>query len=188
MSVEFRPQLTHAGINCFDIDTMRKFYMDVIGLMESDQGLTTRLKQNVVFLSGDATKHHQIVLSTGRSPESKVSTVNQISFKVPSLDALREMFRRVNAAKCNRIFPVNHGNAWSVYFEDPEGNTIECYLDTPFYVAQPHTGVLDLATTDDEILEATREACKGDPYFMPVSEWQAKMAKGLANPAGLRLD
>ena len=101
----------------------------------------------------------------------------QISFKVPSLDALREMFRRVNEAKCNRIFPVNHGNAWSVYFEDPEGNTIECYLDTPFYVAQPHTGYLDLSKTDAEIVRDTEAACKDDPYFMPVGEWEAKMAE-----------
>src|SRR5262249_13532133 len=109
-------------------------------------------------------------------------------FKVPSLDALREMHRRVVAANCNRIFPVNHGNAWSVYFEDPEGNTIECYLDTPFYVAQPHTGYLDLTKSDAEIVQATQEACKDDPFCMPVAEWEAKMAKGLASADGLRLD
>lgn len=188
MDAKFRPQLTHAGINCYDIDKMRRFYGEVIGLMETDQGLTTRLKQNVAFFSGDATKHHQIVLSTGRAPESKVSTVNQISFMVPSLDALREMYRRVNEAKCNRIFPVNHGNAWSVYFEDPEGNTIECYLDTPFYVAQPHTGILDLSLSDEEIIRVTEDACKDDPYFMKVADWQAKMAKGLAGEGALAFD
>ena len=42
--------------------------------------------------------------------------------------------------------------------------------------------------TDEEIVRATEEACKGDPYFMPVSEWQSKMAKGLASAEGLRLD
>jgi hypothetical protein len=37
-----------------------------------------------------------------------------------------------------RVLPLNHGNALSVHFADPEGNTVEIYVDMPFYIAQPH--------------------------------------------------
>ena len=40
---------------------------------------------------------------------------------------------------------TSHGNAWSCYFKDPEGNTVEAYLDTPFHVPQPHGEPLDLS-------------------------------------------
>ena len=28
------------------------------------------------------------------------------------------------------ISPINHGNAWAIYFQDPEGNRIEVFTDT----------------------------------------------------------
>lgn len=32
------------------------------------------------------------------------------------------------------VAPRNHGNAWSIYFADPEGNRIELYTPSPWYV------------------------------------------------------
>ena len=40
---------------------------------------------------------------------------------------------------------MNHGNAWSLYFTDPEGNGLECFVDSPFHVTQPYADRLDLA-------------------------------------------
>jgi catechol 2,3-dioxygenase len=75
---------------------------------------------------------------------------------------------------------VSHGNAWSAYFLDPEGNRLEAYLHTPFYVPQPHGEPLDLGKTDDEILHATEAACAKDPGFMPREAFAAKVAARLA--------
>ena len=69
---------------------------------------------------------------------------------------------------------LNHGNALSIYFEDPEGNTVEVYLDTPFYIAQPHSDPLDLSQSDQAIMQATEATCRADPTFMPLPEWQAR--------------
>ena len=44
---------------------------------------------------------------------------------------------------------MNHGNSWSLYFNDPEDNTVEIYMDTPWYVAQPFADDLDLDLPDD---------------------------------------
>jgi catechol 2,3-dioxygenase len=177
-----RPELTHAGINVFDIDRMRDFYKAVMGLVETDVGASKRLGQRLAFLSLDPDKHHQIVLVSGRSPESRVSTINQLSFKVRSLGELKTMHRRLLEHSAAAITPVDHGNAWSVYFEDPEGNTVEVYLDTPWYVPQPHGDPLDLSLSDEEIARRTEAACRRDPGFMPVEEWRAKMSARMSTP------
>jgi len=70
---------------------------------------------------------------------------------------------------------VSHGNAWSIYFDDPEGNTVEIYLDTPYHTAQPHADTLDLDAPDDAIVRATEAACAKDPTFTKVENWHARM-------------
>ena len=49
------------------------------------------------------------------------------------------------------LLAVDPGNAWSLYFRDPEADGIEISLDTPSHVAQPHRVELDLSLSDDEI-------------------------------------
>ena len=75
------------------------------------------------------------------------------------------------------MLPLNHGNALSVYFADPEGNTVEIYIDMPFYISQPHGDPLDLSQDDETILRETEAICRQDPSFMPIAQWQAKFAK-----------
>ena len=75
---------------------------------------------------------------------------------------------------------ISHGNAWSCYFKDPEGNTVEAYLDTPFHVPQPHGVPLDLTKSDAEILRETEAACRADAGFMMMGEFQRSLADRLA--------
>lgn len=69
---------------------------------------------------------------------------------------------------------MNHGNALSIYFSDLEDNTVEVYLDTPWYVPQPHGDPLDLAKPDSDIWAETEAICRADPGFVPLAEWQAR--------------
>ena len=78
------------------------------------------------------------------------------------------------------LFGLNHGNAWSIYFNDPEDNLVEVYLDTPFYVPQPHGDPLDLDKSDDEILRETEATCRRDPGFMTLEDWRSQMLSRLA--------
>jgi catechol 2,3-dioxygenase len=75
---------------------------------------------------------------------------------------------------------TSHGSAWSCYFKDPQGNTVEAYLDTPFHLPQPHGEPLDLSKSDDEILRETEAACHADPGFMMMDAFQASLATRLA--------
>ena len=170
-----RPRLTHMGINVIDIDRMVEFYTKVLGLSVSDFGFSDRLQSRLAFLTSDPSAHHQVVMVDTR-PAGSESTINQISFSVPSLDDLRAANRRLIDAGIETN-PINHGNAWSVYFPDPEGNLLEIYLDAPFYVPQPQGEPLDLSLGDDEILARTEARFGAVEGFTSRDAWIAKRKK-----------
>ncbi len=167
-----RPRITHMGINVVDIDRMVAFYTRVLGLTVSDFGFSERLQCKLAFLTSDPATHHQLVM-VGCRPEGTESTVNQISFTVASLDDLRAADRRLTGEGI-ATNPIDHGNAWSVYFPDPEGNLIEIYLDAPFYVTQPRGEPLDLSLGDDEIRARTEARFGAEQGFMSRADWIAK--------------
>ncbi|HUG21906.1 VOC family protein [Piscinibacter sp.] len=168
----FAPRLAHLGVFCHDVDRLAVFYGEVFGLVETDRGQGITFPMKLVFLSSSPEQHHQLALASGRAPGS-TSTVMQLSFKVISLDQLREARRRALAHGATQMRGLNHGNALSIYFSDPEDNTVEVYLDTPWYVTQPHGDPLDLERPDDEIWAETERICRADPTFQPVDAWRS---------------
>lgn len=177
MQKAIHPQITHLGIYVHDLERMKQFYTRVFGLFVTDTGTGHYYKNDLVFMSSSPKSHHQVVLSTGRPPEATFSTVMQMSFKVNSLDELREIHRRAIENQATDMRTLNHGNAWSAYFNDPEGSCIEVYLDSPFHVPQPHAIPLNLQDTDEEILAQTRENVLKDPGYMPMQDYIAQMEK-----------
>jgi len=175
-----RARLAHMGIFVRDREKMVKFYSDVLGLLVTDEGETSTGGVHLTFMSADPGEHHQVVLVTGRPEDSGFNPINQVSFLVESLAQLREVHRRALDRGATAMRTVSHGNAWSIYFLDPEGNRLEAYLHTPFYVPQPHGEPLDLEKSDDEILHATEAACAKNPGFMPREAFAAKVAARLA--------
>lgn len=171
-----RPTPSHFGIYVTDLDRMVDFYTSVFGLTITDRGEGKTFKITLVFTSASPDHHHQFVLASGRPPEAKFSTVMQISFLVPDLQHLRDIWKKADAKGATNIRGLNHGNAISIYFHDPEGNLVEVYVDTPYYVSQPHGDPLDLSKSDDEIFRETEANCRNDPSFMPVEEWRRQFA------------
>lgn len=174
-----RPALAHLGIFVSDLPAMVTFYTGVFGLLITDRGVGNVFKNELVFLSGAADQHHQIVLSSGRLPGTP-STVMQLSFKVASLDALRRSRDLALEHGATDLIGLNHGNAWSVYFHDPEGNRIELYLDTPFHTPQPCGEPLDLEMDDEALLEETRALVEGRQGSMSMADFTRSMQDLLA--------
>lgn len=169
-----RPTPAHFGIYVFDLDRMVDFYTSVFRLTITDEGIGRNFGQKLVFMSATEDQHHQLVLSAGRDERSPVSTVMQLSFLVPSLDELRLNRDLATASGATALRPMNHGNAWSLYYFDPEGNRVEVYLDTPFYVSQPYGAPLDLDLGEAELLAQTERMVRDDPSFMPAEAWRAR--------------
>lgn len=176
-----RPQLKHLGIYVSDIERMERFYTSVFGLVVSDRGVVPRLgHRSIVFMSAAPDAHHQLVLISGRDPAGGPSVVNQISFQLQALAELREIHQRLQRAGVASLSPIDHGNAWSVYSADPEGNGLEAYVDSPWHVAQPHGRPFDIALPDSEIMAVTEAAVRNDPTFRDRPVWIGEMEKLLS--------
>lgn len=172
-----RPTPAHFGFFVYDLDRMVDFYTQVFKLTITDEGLGKNFGNRLVFMSASEDQHHQIVLSEGRSAESKVSTIMQVSFLVPDLAELRWNRDKAESLGATELRPMNHGNAWSLYYFDPEGNRVEVYLDTPYYVNQPYGTPLDLSKSEDELLAETFAMVRDDPSYIPLAEWQARFRR-----------
>jgi catechol 2,3-dioxygenase len=168
-------RLAHVGVYAHDKPLLEDFYTKVLGLMVTDKG-EGRAGVELTFLSGNSENHHQLVLVSGRPDTAGFNPIQQISFMVDSLSQLREVHNRAleNGAGAMRV--TCHG-----YFQDPEGNTVEAYLDTPFHVPQPHGASFDLQASDDEIMRWTEAHCRENAGFMMIDDYKAKMRAKLAH-------
>jgi len=150
MSQEISPRLSHVGIYVTDLPKMKDFYTGVLGFVVSDAAPDGR----ITFLSRNPSDHHQVVLVPGRKTERD--------------------------AGCQGLRPVSHGNAWSIYFQDPEGNRIEMFCDTPWYVSQPCGFEINLDKSEDELYRETEAHCRTLPGFKPMEEWRAEISRKIA--------
>ncbi|SKC03815.1 VOC family protein [Sphingopyxis flava] len=178
-------QFKHVGIYVRNLEAMAAFYKRVLGLVVTDSGVTDR-GGKIVFLSRSPTEHHQIVLVEGRSDGMGEGLINQLSFRLDSLGDLKTFNEIIKAEGVRVDRTMNHGNAWSIYCFDPEGNRLELYAGSPWYIAQPCAEPLDLDEPEDVIVAKTHEMVLADPTYASKEEWDRKQAAavGAASPAG----
>ncbi|NQU69295.1 MAG: VOC family protein [Rhodospirillales bacterium] len=172
--------ISHVVLHCFDIDPMIDFYKRVMGMRVTDQGKIDGPDYKgvrIVFLSNDPRDHHQLALTEGRTAERGSVLLHQVSYRHDSLARLRGLKDRLEAEGVTDITPANHGTHWSMYFHDPDGNRIEAFVDTPWYVAQPCWRDLDLSLSDDEIAQTTEAMFHDDPSFRPLEQWRGEFSQ-----------
>ena len=178
----------HFGINCFDVARMEDFYTRVMGMVVADRGVVPPpADMRIVFMTLDPAEHHQLILASGRT-EGKIekgpfrgggrgSAINQISFHYADLGELRKAHARLAADGFADGTPIDHGNAWSIYIRDIEGNPMELYVDSPWYTPQPCGEPFDLSLSDGEIYRRTEAMCRARPGFEPAEIWRARLAE-----------
>lgn len=174
-----RLSFSHVGIFVTDIARMEDFYTRVLGFTVTDRGdlETARGRLQFVFLSRDPREHHQVVMASGRPADLPFNPINQISFRMADFAGVREMYRRLQHEAVSEISPVSHGNALSVYFRDPEGNRLELFVDTPWYVKQPLRVPMDMQLSDRELWAWAEAEARKQPGFKPVEEWRSALSR-----------
>lgn len=184
-------QFSHFGINVRDLDRMEDFYTRVVGFTVTDRGAVDSLGISLVFMSMDPMEHHQFVICTGdpdnlgRNPTGAFfgGPINQLSFRLEALDDLRIMHNRLaDELGADKLLVGTHGIAWSVYAHDPEGNTLEFFVDTPWFIDQPFLEPFDLSKPDAEIVAETEALCRRSSGFQPYEAWRAGLSKQLQRP------
>ena len=175
---------SHAFVHVRSMATMLDFYTNVLGFEVTDQGdVDGKL---VAFLSQVATDHHQLAFlesKNGAEPDAP-RRVAHFAFRVESLQDVKTMHQRLQGdSRVKGVSPVTHGNAWSVYFADPEGNGIEVFCDSPWHVRQPQGQGWDPAASDEDIRRATEDAFQASEGFGPIADYYRQRASHLAEKA-----
>jgi catechol 2,3-dioxygenase len=177
MKRSLRLEVAHAVLYVHDIDQMVAFYCDTLGFEVTDRGLLRA--DEIVFLSQTANAHHQLALVSGRDTPTASDNLHHVAFRsVGTLDDLRSLKQALESDSwVTQIMPLTHGNAWSVYFRDPEFNGVEVFIDTPWHVRQPQGEPLDLSRSNEEIVEWTRAHYANEPEFGPMNEFFQRRAE-----------
>ena len=178
MSLKGKLWLSHVGFYVTDINKMVDFYTRYLGFMVSDRGM--RPDGEIVFMTRDSSEHHQLVFATGRPADLAFNSVNQISFRLDSLQTLRDLHNGLKNEPVKILGPVTHGNALSSYFLDPEGTRVELLIGTPWYVPQPCRLPVDLALPDAALWASIEQQVRDMPGFMTHADWQRQIEKQLA--------
>ena len=170
---------SHAVVYVRDLEAMTDFYTQVLGFEVADRGPIND-KLDICFLSQVETDHHQLAFIPIRQGDGPPNSVDHFAFRVDSLDDVRAVAKELEAdGRATQIRPITHGNAWSVYFKDPEGNGIEIFTDSPWHVRQPQAKPWDLAMTDEELSEFTQKEFGGEPEYGPIDAFYAARAEHL---------
>jgi catechol 2,3-dioxygenase len=173
-----RACLSHLGFYVRDLDAQADFYKRIFSLVETDRGVSGA-GDPIVFLTGDSAEHHQLVLTAGLPADAKRTWLNQISFRVGSLDELQKFHDWLRRCDVTPAATVSHGNAWSIYFLDPEANNVEVYASSPWYVPQPFRVPIDLSRPADELLSETYESVREYAGFSPIEDWESGLENTL---------
>ena len=166
---------SHCVLKVRDVEAMAQFYCDAFGWEIADRGGIGE-EQEIVFLTGSSSDHHQMALTNTRK-DGDGGSLDHNAFRVESVADVKDVLDRMSADERVRYaVPVTHGNAVSVYFADPEGNGIEVFCDTPWHVRQPIVGKWDPAESDQAILERIRAEYAPADEFMPMGDYRAERA------------
>ena len=150
--------LGHIGLFVSDYDKMRDFYTRILGFTVTDEAR----ERGMCFLSAHPEdEHHEVLLASGRQALYGSPQIQQMSFHVDSIKALREFRVSFIDEGVTITSEVTHGNAASIYFDDPEGNRLEVYYSIPVDWPQPFRRPIDLSMDDDGVLQQINDLTFG---------------------------
>ncbi len=123
----YRTTLGHAHLKVRDLQRAVDFYTRFFNLK-----VTEMLPGHFAFLSGRAV-HHEIALqqvgAQAPSPPPYGTGLYHIAFEVPDKKSFALAYKNLTDAGI-LVAPVDHLISWAIYFDDPDGNGLEIYVDT----------------------------------------------------------
>ena len=147
---------SHCAFKVSNMNNMVDFYDNVLGYAVTGKGkmmkIGTEPARNYTYLSRDPEEHHQLILMSGRDMTAPTS-VNQLSLRISNLNELRRMeYILDNNPYIGQTRKTCHGNSFSIYFPDPEGNIVELAVESAWYVPAPHGTKMDLSWSDEQLI------------------------------------
>jgi catechol 2,3-dioxygenase len=118
----------HVVLKVRDLDRSAAFYAGVLGLKE-----VARFPGRMVFFSAGSNHHDLAVVAVGPdapAPLESAVGLAHVALKIgDSLDLLREAKALLDAHEVPIRGTRDHRVSQSIYCEDPDGNTVELFVD-----------------------------------------------------------
>lgn len=165
---------SHAVLYVQNLQSMLQFYSEVLEFEVTDRGPLAEGAPEIVFLSQDPCEHHQLAMLETRRDAAPSNSVNHFAFRVTGFSELQTFHGKAKGISGLTLNPQSHGNTLSFYFNDPEGNGIEIFWETPWHVAQPQGKPWDPSMAEAEALIWLQETFGADPSFEPLVDYQAR--------------
>ena len=121
--------LGHVVVKVTNRERAEQFYGDMLGLQRCARLDKDGFKMSFFTLGN----HHDFavmeVSGDGSGPSETAPGLHHVAFNIgTSLDELREAKTKLDAAGISTT-PIDHEVTKSLYFQDPDGNGIELYID-----------------------------------------------------------
>ena len=120
--------LGHVVLKVRNLERSVPFYRDVLGLTE-----VARIGASMVFFS-IAGNHHDVALQRvgddAPDPPGRAPGLAHVALKIGNdLSALRDAKAHLTAHKVEIVRMRDHDVSQSIYFNDPDGNMLEVFVD-----------------------------------------------------------
>jgi catechol 2,3-dioxygenase len=123
-------RIGHVHLKVANLDRALTFYRDLLGFEEMQ-----RYGDGAVFISAGG-YHHHIGLNTWYSKNGPPAPVHSAglfhtAILYPTRKDLAQILKRLIEAKYPLTGASDHGVSHALYMDDPDGNGVELYWDTP---------------------------------------------------------
>ena len=132
------PTLHHFGVETRHLERMVDWYARVVGMVTIYQssnalGSEDGVSMSGAFVSNDRANHRMALFSL---PELKEDTdkhahtkLQHVAFEYATIDDLLNSYSRIKRLGIEPVLTTDHGPTIAFYYEDPDGNSVELFVD-----------------------------------------------------------
>ncbi len=132
------PTLHHFGVETRHLERMVDWYAKVVGMVTmcstaNARGSEAGVSMSAAFVSNDRANHRMALFSLPELQEDtdkKAHTkLQHVAFEYATIDDLLNSYARIKGLGIEPILTTDHGPTISFYYKDPDGNSVELFVD-----------------------------------------------------------
>lgn len=124
-------RIGHVLLQVSSLQTAIEFYRDLLRFELVEENSSGH--QKMAFLSLGESGHNLDLIEVGEGELVDVgkSSLGHLAFEVDDFNALQKAYFHLTDAGIGILAAIDHLTQQSIYFQDPDGNTLEIYNEEP---------------------------------------------------------
>ena len=132
------PTLHHFGVETRHLEKMVEWYARVVGMVticstSNALGSEAGVSMSSAFVSNDRANHRMAIFSTSELKEDTDkhahAKLQHVAFEYATIDDLLNTYTRLKGLLIEPALMADHGPTIAFYYEDPDGNIVELFVD-----------------------------------------------------------